>query len=131
MNTDLGNREELAWAAGFYDGEGGVYIKTTNGHRSGSWWSMSIGQKDLRPLVRFQKAIMSRDKIISRKNNAADYYVLQIQSKGEVTRVMNLLWPYLTEPKKEQFNLCQHRYETDHPKLIGTIFVGELECAST
>lgn len=55
------NREELAWAAGFFDGEGhiryGEYRNTSGGIKS-TGMRTHIPQIDPRPLQRFQAAVL-------------------------------------------------------------------------
>ncbi len=81
---------ELAWAAGFFDGEG--YTTT-----SGRYLQVGITQKDTRTLDRFLAAVGLGSvthpvRISCWRANGADAY-----------RVMEKLWPALSAPKREQF----------------------------
>src|SRR5258708_1520938 len=51
------DREQLAWAAGFYDGEGCVGCYRTGGRAKPSSLNMSVTQKGSEPLERFQRAV--------------------------------------------------------------------------
>jgi len=55
---ELQNSSELAWAAGFFDGEGCVFIRTYQ-RKSGpaSYLSLSVSQTDRELLERFQEAV--------------------------------------------------------------------------
>ena len=94
---------ELAWAAGFYDGEGSAYLdKRSNCPRVG------IGHVDPRPLHRFLQAVDVGSVTgpythNSKKNDRwSDYYSFQAYGK-KAHAVMDALWPYLSEPKREQW----------------------------
>lgn len=94
---------ELAWAAGFFDGEGGStagVIRTTTRLR------LHVTQNDRRPLNRFMKAIGGVGSIhgpIPRYKGSSPNYKWELGHREKVYSVMKLLWPYLSEPKKEQW----------------------------
>ena len=101
---------ELAWAAGFFDGEG-----TTSYFRSKNWYGprMSITQKGRIPLDRFLAAVGVGKIYIIRKRNGQ--YSWNCQTKEGVHNVLNKLWPYLCEVKKKQalavFNFIEENYK--------------------
>ncbi len=93
---------ELAWAAGFYDGEGscsGRYNR--HGNRRG-YLRFNLGQKDPRPLHRFHRA-MGVGQIYVVSKNGKPYYEWMATNMIDTAVVANLLWPYLSEPKREQY----------------------------
>lgn len=91
MNT------ELAWAAGFYDGEGCTSLrKYTNGTIV---LECSLGQKDRRPLERFVRAV-GFGKVNGPYGVAQAYQIHYIY--GQAYDLLDRLWPYLSEPKREQ-----------------------------
>ncbi len=102
---------ELAWAAGFYDGEGCMTLHTSKGgktHGSNQWMypNIHLGQVDKRPLVRFVNAL-GFGKLYGpynhgRNPHAQSRYDLFFRTFEEVQQVIACLWPYLSEPKKEQ-----------------------------
>lgn len=60
------NREELAWAAGLFDGEGSIYIrkeKAKTSDRILKYIQIDIGQTDRQVLDRFQKAVNGLGKV--------------------------------------------------------------------
>ena len=95
---------EIAWAAGFFDGEGCI----THGrrHADGSVpLRLALNQVDRRPLDRFAQILGGSVKgpyTLKGKNvtkNASPYYALEYHNAEEV---LILLWPYLSDPKREQ-----------------------------
>jgi hypothetical protein len=85
----LSSITERAWAAGFYDGEG------SSSRNKGSF-VLSISQKDYRPLARFAAAFDVEIAIY-------DNRLFDIRLTGEKAfHVLHAMWPYLSEPKKEQ-----------------------------
>lgn len=95
-------REELAWAAGFFDGEGSCCIKTIieKGSivRTRKYVDLSVSQVALSPLYRFQKAIGGTGKIYT--NRPTPYWR---SSKHEVVQAaVAMLWPFLCMPKRNQ-----------------------------
>lgn len=99
------NREELAWAAGFFDGEG-----TTGFYRNGGYrrFVMSVPQNDPRPLERFHAAVEGLGYINWQRTGTN--YVWQVQRFEHTQAVMALLWPFWSEPKREQASLAAIRY---------------------
>lgn len=101
---DYSKAIELAWSAGFYDGEG-HYAVSKSGRRM--YAKMSIAQVDRRPLDRFLKAVekgtIYKSQYTTRVNEDWNtQFVWQASSKEDVEAVVKSLWPYLTMPKREQ-----------------------------
>lgn len=109
------NEIELAWAAGFFDGEGCICIK-----REGRYYRiirLSICQTDKTPLIRFRNIfnfgkivlvnIKSPGKIITANGNIRervlkpkwllDYY------GARAIKTIHTIYPYLSKPKQEQY----------------------------
>lgn len=97
---------ERAWAAGFFDGEG--WIGTQTGGKSGrhTYLKMAVVQTELTTLERFNLTIGGFGRIYERtKFNPSHWspsWALQINSQGGVIYAVNILWPYLSEPKRAQ-----------------------------
>jgi hypothetical protein len=105
--SDFAARLELAWAAGFFDGEGSTYLTRTS-HRA-DWTHVNLGvaQVERGPLERFQRAVGGR--IVGPYMNGN--YKGRERAKPiwkwtcagfPAKAVLRLLWPYLSEPKKAQ-----------------------------
>ncbi len=106
MNT------ELAWAAGFFDGEGCIDIWKSKG-RKPTWsdhrtFRVQVGQSgDRDTLDRFVKAVgcgtvYGPYSAGGTKAHHKPRFVLIYSSVEMAYAVMNQLWPYLCEPKKRQ-----------------------------
>jgi len=103
------NHIELAWAAGFFDGEGSIGTYA-NGHlrRNGTRGlvtRLTITQKDSRPLWRFWRAVGNLGNVTQRRPDASHLYgmyALQLVKRADVHQAVWLLWPWLSEPKREQ-----------------------------
>jgi len=104
---------EIAWAAGFFDGEGSVFvnrIKRQKGGTTGKMYpvvsvSLSISQVEPEPLERFTRAVGGRKPMgpyKPRHANAKPYYRWDACGRPSVHRVLCLLWPYMSGPKKRQ-----------------------------
>lgn len=83
---------ELAWAAGFFDGEG----SSTGRHETAPRFTIAVSQKDRRPLERFVAALGVGARIYEGRL----FSVVLGGAKG--IEAMRRLWPYLSEPKREQ-----------------------------
>jgi|SRR5215831_4845536 len=99
---------ELAWAAGFYDGEGCTGVSTLRLRpgkgRSRMVLTMEVNQVDERPLQRFAAAVGCGS--ITRRT-APRNARWQQQSRwravgGTAELALVRLLPYLSEPKREQ-----------------------------
>jgi|SRR5215469_725774 len=92
---------ELAWAAGFFDGEGTVMWRG----QSRKELTLTIAQADIRPLIRFAEAVGFpgvRGPYEPRNPNGRLYYVYSVSSHIRVQAVIGMLWKFLSEPKREQ-----------------------------
>lgn len=91
---------ELAWAAGFFDGEGSIGVIRRDGTLH-----VQIGQNDPRPLDRFARAVGTGQVrgpygpyLPGRKPQ------WKFTAYGvEAAAVMDRLMPYLSGPKQEQY----------------------------
>lgn len=97
---------EEAWAAGLFDGEGTTSVLAAKRDR----WKyprLSMAQKYDEVLLRFQKVVGGR----IYKSNTREIFNWNLYKQGDVEEALNLLWPYLSEIKKEQalkvFKICE------------------------
>lgn len=88
---------ELAWAAGFFDGEG-----TTSYLRKGTWIGprLSVAQNNVATLQRFQNAVGCGK--IYEHTTRKGMYQWTLQRGKIVEDCLNKLWPFLSEQKKDQ-----------------------------
>jgi hypothetical protein len=105
---------ELAWAAGFYDGEGNcTFIRSDKLRQDGTRGAggqvrIQIGQVRPEPLERFHKAVGGLGTLNGpypgRRKNESPIYQWMAVSCLAYTQIWNLLGPYLSAPKQEQFH---------------------------
>jgi len=106
------NREQLAWAAGFYDGEGCTslrrsrYVSDRGLRRLYLTPILSVGQVRLEPLIRFQEAVEGFGVVsgpVARSNPKHQPQYRWVCSPWRDTQaVIAMLWPFLSGPKREQ-----------------------------
>lgn len=98
------NETELAWAAGFFDGEGWsskCSVSQRSGWR-GHYPRLGLTQKDPRPLERFHRAIGGLGSIHGPRKLPP--HTFGWQAVGRPAReAMALLSPLLSQPKLEQW----------------------------
>lgn len=113
--TNPAGERELAWAAGFFDGEGSIFVnhlkRTRHKERTNpavypcTSPIASISQCDIRPLLRWQRAVggrMPSGPYTPRTANSNPYWRWDANGRPSVCRTMTLIWPFLSEPKREQ-----------------------------
>ena len=100
---------ELAWAAGFFDGEGCVHYswrKPRNPNCTPTlMYGISIGQTDKRVLTRFMKAVGEGNVTgpFLRKPPRKPVWTYHCVSQRGMTEIHKLLCPYLSSIKQQQF----------------------------
>jgi hypothetical protein len=108
---------ELAWAAGFFDGEG--CTNTAVRKDGSSSIRLVVDQSDdngvPETLIRFQKAIGGLGSINGPqiRPNRKPKYVFVVAKYIEVQLVLSLLWPYLSTPKRKQATRSIIKLELD------------------
>lgn len=95
------DRHELAWAAGFFDGEGWA-------NRSGRGVQSRINQSDSdgvpAALLRFQRAVdCGRLHGPVREEGRQDLYYWDATSRDDVRAVAHAIWPWLGSVKRAEF----------------------------
>jgi hypothetical protein len=106
------NTHELAWAAGFFDGEGtSTFGVNSKGSRV---LQLAIAQCYSEPLLRFKQAVLNSGHIHSGYNNQGgsgkSYSKLRISTFQDVQMSIILLWPYLSSIKKRQYKEKVNKY---------------------
>ena len=98
---------ELAWAAGFFDGEG--HVRCNVGGRI----ALTIAQIDPTVLIRFQSAMGGLGKLYGpykqKVPNGHEYWQYSVNGFVKVQQVLVLLWSYLSLVKREQFRVAMLR----------------------
>jgi hypothetical protein len=96
---------ELAWAAGFFDGEGSISLSRTGPVSANVWHVLRLdaNQIDRRPLDRFARAVgvgAVRGPYTHGRNTKRQRYMFVVQNYDDVATVLLALWSYLSEPKR-------------------------------
>jgi hypothetical protein len=91
-------REELAWAGGFYDGEGCMSVRKDNTHVR-----VQLGQANLEVLQKFQR-ILGVGYISGpyRQRQTEAFWMWQALGYEELQAAVALLWDFVSTPKREQ-----------------------------
>jgi hypothetical protein len=91
--------EALAWAAGFFDGEGSTCLG------GGTYILLTLPQNHLEPLHRFREAIGYDAPIYgpyTYSDGRRGGYELRVAGLARVNAALDLLWPWLGTVKREQ-----------------------------
>ena len=107
------DREELAWAAGFFDGEGCVYSSNMNTKRprKGKTIHFDIAQTDRQVLDRFTNAL-GIGKVYGpypgsgKGPNNKDYYRYTLAGFEKCQAAVALIWKNLGSIKRQQASLA-------------------------
>jgi hypothetical protein len=121
MNTYRTEHCELAWAAGFFDGEGtiGSY---TSASQSGlgnpkRYIALKVTQVDKRPLFRFQAAMGIGTIHAHRPAGRGIIHTLEVQGLQNTQVIVAKIWPWLSEPKRLQIVEAFTRYHAWGPQF--------------
>lgn len=116
---------ELAWAAGFFDGEGNLYARNTyiaNKHTHNLGIVLHIPQVDPRVLHRFKAAVLDIGTVSLRgftpKGNQKTQWLYRTQSFEGCQAVCSLLWKYLSPVKKDQIEAQFYHYHKENQSNI-------------
>lgn len=102
-------REELAWAAGLFDGEGYVGINITQGKYP--VLRVELSQKDRRVLDRFQAAMGGLGTIyLVRRQKGNPYFNWHTGKFESAQAVIAFIWQWLSPVKRKQAKEALLRY---------------------
>jgi hypothetical protein len=98
-------RDELAWAAGLFDGEGCIRAYCYPNRKGGPSYcrffaNVSQDGENTSLLERFHRAVGGRGAILHKKSRRPHEYLWQATAFLEVSTVLWLLWPWLGEVKR-------------------------------
>ena len=92
---------ELAWAAGFFDGEGSTSVLKAQRDKY-AYVRMSVSQKQPECLERFKAAVGGYGKIY--KSNTRNIHSWDCYRKDQVDIVIDKLYPFLSIHKRKQID---------------------------
>lgn len=114
LDPTKSNRTELAWSAGFFDGEG---CTTAAGHRRYPKITISQAGPLAKPpevLDRFRQAVGGIGYVtgpeLDDSGRHKPRWVYHLQGANQVSAVIALLWPFLCEVKRAQADRILSRY---------------------
>lgn len=110
------NKIELAWAAGFFDGEGCTYVTRQYDRPRSLRFCMSVTQVDREVLDRFQRALQLGSVRGPFKTDYASQRSIKPRwvwrATGNTARTaIDRLWPYLSTVKRDQALIAFERWE--------------------
>jgi len=122
------NREELAWAAGFYDGEGCLFFNRINRSVGIDVSQTSTTGEPPGTLTRFQNAVGGIGKIYgpyNKHDNGKPVYSFRVGKFERVQAIIAMLWLFLGQVKRDQakdalVKLAEHRRNLTYGRLILT-----------
>ena len=124
------NREDLACAAGFFNGEGSTVIGWSK-DKSYAWLSVSIFQNYREPLEQFQAAVNGLGNVRGpyQRPDGNPYYSWTAQNFEHVQAVIAMLWFKLSSVKRQQAIKALKAFSEYHsslriPKGTGFCFMG-------
>src|SRR5438874_2443181 len=101
----MSGREALAWAGGFFEGEGCIVngrYSATGGIRSGI--ALSAAQTSLEPLERLMEAVglgtINGPRLPKSQFSRAPLWTWQVGGFEKTQAVIAMLWPYLSARRK-------------------------------
>ncbi len=93
---------KLAWAAGFFDGEGCTYAKKWDAFKNGySGMALEITQADSFVLYKFRDAVGGLGKVYF--PNARGVWKFRSTRFEHIQAIVAMLWKWLSPPKREQW----------------------------
>lgn len=90
------NRELLAWAAGFFDGEGTIFLHTQNKKPR-----IEVGQQDTEVLAHFDQATLRLGKIYGPYPPKGQYQYMAYGFE-KCQAIIAMIWPWLGSIKRVQ-----------------------------
>lgn len=114
------NKEDLAWAAGFFDGEGCFSVARTKGSMS---VKVTISQAHPEVLDRFRDivgrgTVLPKTRPINAPSHHKDQWSYQCQNFEGVQYIYTLLWNWLGTIKREQGKRALVTYRNRPLKVI-------------
>ncbi len=110
---------EIAWAAGFFDGEGS-FTATYPSNVRRHYLRVSVAQQDTELLERFQSIIGGVGNIYFNKprpSNPNGCHMFQVTGR-DAFQIACQLWPWLSEKKKAQFKTMIRKVREGRETLV-------------
>lgn len=112
---------DLAWAGGLFCGEGTTSVLKAKRDKW-SYLRMSVAQKDRRVLDKFC-SIVKAGKVYAHKNRSMHSW--DCYRQDQVYKVLEKLWPFLSEEKQEQANKAKEKVSINRKTGVPVLNVQE------
>lgn len=116
MDIPVLDRADLAWAAGFFDGEGSTIARTSTSRPGYYQLNITVpqsGRDRIPPLLhRFQRVMLGMGHI--GRPSKEGVYALRFSAREEAHLVLELMWPYLGEVKRAQASRAMQLVEQQY-----------------
>jgi hypothetical protein len=110
-NADVAGRpEELAWIAGFLDGEGFIIASKQHGNLYLLVGANQVEPEALRRISRVTKTKVCGPYQPPSKQKSKPYYVISVGG-ARAEAFIQLLWPYLTEATKYKYYKAKEKIQ--------------------
>ena len=116
-------KEELAWAGGFFSGEGCTVCHIHKTRNERPYPFIHINQIHEEELIRFNDAIGNLGNVIgpyikkSNKLSKKPMWAINCYGYEKTKHILEMLWPYLSKAKQEQglrvINQCKEYHEDE------------------
>lgn len=113
----MANREELAWAAGFFDGEGSTSLSKYRSQPTSPGLAVSIGQIGREALDRFQRAVEGLGRVYEIRT-VPGTYMFRTSKFEHGQAIIGLLWLFLCSVKRDQAARVLQAYHQAPRQLI-------------
>lgn len=113
--------QELAWAAGFYDGEGSSFARLSQENTRGRSIQARVGNTNPCVLVRFQQALGGLGKIYGpyqRRHPHRQFHEWRVCDYEGVWQFATLLMPYLSGEKSHQLASAMMDFGKPKPTIV-------------
>jgi hypothetical protein len=112
--------EQVAWAAGLFEGEGSLHVSTTDG-RWGHWYmQLSMTDEDAVRIFHEFVGVGTVNGPYWGHNSTKSYWTWQCGRNEDTLSLANMLYPYLCARRQEKIRECRaDMYQYSNTKANG------------
>lgn len=105
------NPDDVAWAAGLFEGEGWLTILNSNGQGGVGYPRLGIAMTDKDIIDRWYRVFpfgRRWEGLTSKRSKAGPkpYYFVQVGNQEEIQAILAMLWPWLGERRRAKARLA-------------------------
>jgi hypothetical protein len=98
-------KTEVAWAAGFFEGDGSIYVYRSHRNPKG-YIRLSVTQVTTERLERFEAAMGVGSVVGPYHHKGTTKWMWRVAAKKDVRHSLNLMWPYLGPTMRRRLRDC-------------------------